>query len=67
MLAHTLVASDEPLKSSEFVSYLLAGLNSEYDPLVTSITTRVDLLSIEELYGYLLTYEQRINQTSYGL
>jgi len=61
-LAHTLAASDEPLKSSEFVSYLLAGLNSEYDPLVTSITTRVDPLSIEELYGYLLTYEQRINQ-----
>jgi len=61
-LAHTLAASDKPLKSSEFVSYLLAGLNSEYDPLVTSITTRVDPLSIEELYGYLLTYEQRINQ-----
>jgi len=45
-LAHTLAASEEPLKSSEFISYLLAGLNSEYDPLVTSITTRVDPLSI---------------------
>jgi hypothetical protein len=59
-LAHTLAAIDEPLKESETISYILAGLSTDYDPLVTSITTRVDPISMEDLYGHLLTHEQRI-------
>jgi hypothetical protein len=59
-LAHTLVAIDEPLKEFETISYILAGLSMDYDPLVTSITTRVDPISMEDLYGHLLTHEQRI-------
>jgi hypothetical protein len=59
-LAHTLVAIDEPLKESETISYILDGLSTNYDPLVTSITTRVEPISMEDLYGHLLTHEQRI-------
>ena len=59
-LAHTLAAIDEPLKESEVVSYILASLSIDYDPLVTSITTRIDPISLEDLYGHLLTHEQRI-------
>ena len=59
-MAHTLAAIDEPLKEFEVVSYILAGLSKDYDPLVTSITTRIDPISLEDLYGHLLTHEQRI-------
>ena len=59
-MAHTLAAIDEPLKESEVVSYILASLSIDYDPLVTSITTRIDPISLEDLYGHLLTHEQRI-------
>jgi hypothetical protein len=55
-LAHTLAAIDEPLKESEVVFYILAGLSTDYDPLVTSITTRIDPISLEDLYGHLLTH-----------
>jgi hypothetical protein len=41
------------------VSYLLAGLGSEYDLFVTSVTTRLDPLSLDELYGHLLAHELR--------
>jgi hypothetical protein len=59
-LAHTLAAIDEPLKESETISYILAGLSTDNDHLVTSVTTRVDPISMEDLYGHLLTHEQRI-------
>jgi hypothetical protein len=32
----------------------------EFDSLVTSVTTRTDPISKNDLYGHLLTYEQRI-------
>ena len=32
------------------------GLNVDYDSLVTSVTTRVDPMTLEELYGHLLTH-----------
>ena len=57
-LAHTLAAIDTPLKGSELVSYILVDLGSDYDPLITSITTRIDLVSLKDLYGHLLTHEQ---------
>ena len=53
-LADTLVAVGQPLNDFEIISYLLASLGPEYDPFVTSVTTRVDPLSIDELYGHLL-------------
>jgi hypothetical protein len=63
-LAHTLAAIDEPLKDSELISYILAGLGSDYDPLITSITTRIDPVSLEDLYGHLLTHEQRLDHAN---
>lgn len=58
--AHTLATIDEPFNESEIVSHILAGLGTDYDPLVTSITTRVNPISMDDLYGHLLTHEHRI-------
>uniref|UniRef100_A0A2N9HGH7 CCHC-type domain-containing protein n=1 Tax=Fagus sylvatica TaxID=28930 RepID=A0A2N9HGH7_FAGSY len=60
LLADTLAAVNHPLDSFELVSFFLAGLGSEYDSLVTSVQTRADPLSIEDLYGHLLTHEIRL-------
>jgi hypothetical protein len=46
-LADTLAAIDQPLNEFDLVSFLLAGLNSDYDSFVTSVTTRVDPISLE--------------------
>jgi hypothetical protein len=51
----------------ESVSYLLAGLESKYDPFVTSITTRLDPLSLNELYGHLLAHEMRIEHHIFSI
>ena len=61
-LVDTLVAVDQPLSNSELTSFLLAGLGSDYDSLVTFVTTRVDPLTPEDLYGHLLAYEIHLEQ-----
>jgi len=59
-LSETLAATGQLLNDFESVSFFLKGLGSEYDPFVTSVTTRVDPLSIDELYGHILAHEMRI-------
>lgn len=57
LLADTLATAGKPLCMSKFTTFLLAGLGREYDSLVTSITTHLDPLFFEEIFGFLLTHE----------
>jgi hypothetical protein len=68
-LADTLVAVDHPLNDFEMISFLLVALGSDYDSFVTLVNTRVEPLSIEDLYGHLLAHELRLiqNQPSVDL
>uniref|UniRef100_A0A2N9I3B6 Uncharacterized protein n=1 Tax=Fagus sylvatica TaxID=28930 RepID=A0A2N9I3B6_FAGSY len=61
-LIATLVAIDKPLTEEEQISFLLAGLGSEFESFVTMVQMRTDLLSIEALYGHLLSHELRMAQ-----
>ncbi|KAF5458061.1 hypothetical protein F2P56_022125 [Juglans regia] len=63
-LADTLAAVDRPLNDYELIYFLLAGLGPEYDSFVTSVTTRVEHLSVEDLYDHLLAHEKALNSTS---
>jgi hypothetical protein len=55
-----LAVVDQPIIEFEKQAFLLAGLGSDYDPVVTSVTTRVEPLFIEEFYKHLLTHESRL-------
>lgn len=52
----TLATIGQPLSDCELVNYILARLGSEYDPLITSITTQIDRMNIQEVYGHLLNF-----------
>jgi hypothetical protein len=60
--SHLLVVVGKPIEGSELVSYILAGLGAEYDPLVTSVTTGQDSIFLNDLYGYMLSYELCLEQ-----
>lgn len=62
LFSATLAAANQPLNDYEFTSYLLARLGPEYDPLVTSVTTRIEPLTMDELLGHLLAHEMRLEQ-----
>ncbi|KAF5475573.1 hypothetical protein F2P56_007367 [Juglans regia] len=59
-LAASMGAAGQPLSDSEFTVYLLAGLGTDFDSLVTSLTTRADPLSPHQIYSYLLNHESRL-------
>jgi hypothetical protein len=61
-LADTLAAIGKPLSEDEVVAYILVGLGPDYDALVTSLTTRNDDLTLDEVYAHLLSFEQRHEQ-----
>jgi hypothetical protein len=56
-LADTLAAIGKPLREEETISYILAGLGPNYDLLVTSLTTRTDDITLDEVYSHLLAFE----------
>jgi hypothetical protein len=62
--AATLAAAGQPFNDYEFTSFLLVGLGLEYDSLVTSITTRVEPLTMDDLLGHLLAHETRLDHHS---
>jgi hypothetical protein len=53
-----LAASGAPLCDDELIAYLLTGLDEAYNPVLTSIIARVDLITLSELYCQLLSFEQ---------
>jgi hypothetical protein len=60
--SHLLAAVGKPIDASKLVSHILARLGAEYDPLVTSVTIRQDSISLNELYGYMMSYELHLEQ-----
>ena len=58
----TLAAINQPLIEEEQISFLLTGLGSEYESFITTVHLRTKLLSVETLYGHLLSHELRMVQ-----
>jgi hypothetical protein len=47
----------------EVITYILGGLDFEFDPLVTSLTTITKSLTLEDVYGHYL-HEVRLEHNS---
>ncbi|KAI5344540.1 hypothetical protein L3X38_012417 [Prunus dulcis] len=56
-IADGLGDAGHPLTDDDLVAYILADLSEEYDSFVTSIETRREKVSSDELHGYLLGHE----------
>lgn len=59
--ADAMAAADRPLEEEELVEHILTRLTGEFESLVSALVARVEPISIEELYSYLLTFETRMN------
>jgi hypothetical protein len=57
-----LAAIGQPLQNHEFTSYLLGGLDTSYDAIVTSISTQVDKMTSEDMFNHLLAFGLRLEQ-----
>jgi len=66
-MADELALAGQPLTSDDIITYVLAGLGQEYDSLASTITSRLDPISLEELYSLLLIYKSWINHNNQPL
>ena len=56
-----MAAAGRSIGDDELVEYILTGLPVEYESLVTSLVTRVESVTVDELYSQLLNYETRMD------
>lgn len=59
-LADELAAAGKPLPDDDMISYILAGLDMEYQPLVSALDARTTPVSFEELYAHMSNFDQRV-------
>ena len=63
-LADTLAATVHSLREEEIIIQMLTGLESDYDPLVTSLTMRTESIGLTNLYAHMLSFELRQEQNN---
>lgn len=57
-----MAAAGKPMDDEEIVAYILAGLDEEYDPVVSVITGRTEAVTIADTYTQLLSFEDRLSR-----
>ena len=65
-LADEMAAAGRKLEDEEMISYLLNGLDPDYDPVATAVAARVEPISISELFTQLISHEQRLDMRNGG-
>lgn len=55
-----MASAGKRLEDEELVSYILTGLDQDFDPVVSAVTARVEPMSVGELYTQLVSFEQRM-------
>jgi hypothetical protein len=56
-LRDEMTAAGRTLEDEELIKYIIAGLDEEYTPLVSTICARTEPISLGEFYAQLLTFE----------
>lgn len=59
-LADSLASSGHPIETSDLQQIILAGLDSAYDAIVTTLTTTVTDSSMDDFYAHLLAFDMRV-------
>jgi hypothetical protein len=59
-LADEMASTGKKLDDDELTSYILVGLDAEYNSLVSSIAARVEPITFGKLYSQLLAFENRM-------
>ncbi|SPT15964.1 unnamed protein product [Triticum aestivum] len=61
-LADELTGAGKPIQDDELMSYIIHGLDQDYQPLVSALDARVTPVTLEELFSMLSNFDQRMAQ-----
>jgi glutathionylspermidine synthase len=59
-MGNEMALTRKKLDDEELISYILAGLDYEYNSLVSSIAARVEPVTLGDMYSQLLAFETRL-------
>jgi hypothetical protein len=65
-LGDDMKATEKSLDNDEMVAYILNSLDHEFDSIVSAVMTRVEPITVAELYSQLLSFENRIDLKTGG-
>lgn len=65
-LADDMASAGRKLEDEELVSYILTGLDRDFDSVVSAVAARVEPISVGELYTQLTSFEQRMEMKNDG-
>lgn len=65
-LADDLASAGKPVDDESLVSYILAGLDIDYNPLVSTVVGRSDPISLSDLYSQMVSYDNRMDHLQGG-
>uniref|UniRef100_A0A453J8Z3 Uncharacterized protein n=1 Tax=Aegilops tauschii subsp. strangulata TaxID=200361 RepID=A0A453J8Z3_AEGTS len=65
-LADELAAAGKAIQDDELISYIIHGLDIDYQPLVSALDARVTPVSLDELYTMLSNFDQRMAQFNHS-
>lgn len=56
-----MAAAGKPLDDEEMVSFIVTGLDIDFNPVVSAVLARVEPITVNELFTQLLAFEQRMD------
>ena len=56
-LGDEMAAAGKPLDDEEMVAYIINGLDVEFNPVTSALITRVEPITMSELFSQLLSFE----------
>ena len=59
-LADELAAAGKPLGDDELISYITAGLDMEYQPLISALDVRTAPIPVDHLFSLVANFDQRV-------
>ncbi|XP_048564501.1 keratin, type I cytoskeletal 9-like [Triticum urartu] len=59
-LSDELAAAGKPIGEDELVSFIIAGLDMEYQPIISALDARTDPVTVENLFSMVANFDQRV-------
>lgn len=60
-LADEIASAGKIIDDEELVSYILAGLDYDYNSIISALVARTEPISVGEMFSQLLSFEQRMD------
>uniref|UniRef100_A0A453QDB8 CCHC-type domain-containing protein n=1 Tax=Aegilops tauschii subsp. strangulata TaxID=200361 RepID=A0A453QDB8_AEGTS len=59
-LSDELAAAGKPIGEGELLSFIIVGLDMDYQPLISTLDVRTEPLSVDDLFGMVANFDQRV-------